>query len=241
METTLTIPKTRIGPSLALASIGSLACVGPSQGMLTALLDHGIRSTGSNVAWLEGALPEFAPAQTEDLYVLSIQRLKSLTSKVQDVVVARSDRDSLLEVKEVLSLTGTQLSKAMGASRTSLYQWIDESKTMRPKSRKRLKILKDLSQRWSGRVGVPISRSPWVSGADRARLAEILAAKSGNNADDAQALLDELAGLKPATKPSHRSILEIARERKWKSLPDYIRQAERDSRLPSARSTPGPS
>lgn len=239
--TTLTIPKTRIGPSLAVAGIGSLACLGSSQGMLTTLLDDGIRSTGSNVAWLERALPEFARAQAEDLYVLSIQRLKSLTGKPQDVVVARSDRDSLLEIKYVLSLSGIQLAKAMGVSRTALYQWIEESKTMRPKSRERLEGLRSLSDHWSGKVGAPISRSPWVSGANRARLAEILTVKTGNSVEDAKTLLEEISALKPTTKPAHRSILEIARERSWKRLPDHIRQAERDSRMPSARSTPDPS
>ena len=238
--TTLTIPKTRIGPSLVVAGIGSLACLGPSQGMLTTLLDDGIRSTGSNVAWLERALPEFAPAQVEDLYVLSIQRLKSLTGKLQDVVVARSDRDSLLEIKDVLSLSGIQLAKAMGVSRTALYQWIEESKTMRPKSRKRLERLRSLSDHWSGKVGAPISRSPWVSAAQRARLAEILTTKTESIMADTRALLEDLAALKPDSKPRHRSVLEIAKERNWKKLPENVRQAQWNSRRPSARITPDP-
>ena len=58
--------------------------------------------------------------------------------------------------------------------------------------------------------------------------------------NERKSLEEELAALKPTTKPAHRSILEIARERNWKRLPDHIRQAERDSRMPSARSTPDP-
>ena len=241
METTLTIPKTRFGQSLAVAGIGSFACVGTSAGMLTNLLDEGVRSTGSNVAWIESALPEFAPGQAEDLYVPSIQHLKSLNGKVQDALVARSDRDSLLEIKDVLSLTGIQLAKAMGVSRTALYQWIEESKTMRPKSRKRLEKLRGLSEQWSGKAGTPISRSPWVGGYQRTRLAEMLTAKTESGLRGARELLDELASMKHGPKPSHRSILEIAKEKNWKKLPEYVRQAERVSRLPSARSTPDPS
>jgi len=241
MEKTLTIPKTRFVPSLAVAGISSLACVGSSAGMLTNFLDAEVSSTGSNVAWLESALPEFAPAQTEDLYVLSIQRLKSLTGKPQDSIVARSDRDSLLEIKDVLSLTGIQLAKAMGVSRSALYQWIEESKIMRPKSRERLEKLRGLSDYWSGKAGIPISRSSWVGGAQRALLAQMLTTKTENGLEDAQALIEELAVMKPEMQPRHRSILEIAKEKNWKKLPEHVRQAERASRLPSARITTDPS
>jgi transcriptional regulator with XRE-family HTH domain len=234
MEELLTIPKTRLVSSLAIAGIGSFACVGPAPGMLDSLLEDGIRSTGSNVAWLENALPILSRAQAEDLYIQTIQRTKSLTGELHEAGAARTDRDSLLEIKSALSLSGTQLAKAMGVSRTALYQWIEESKTMRPKSRKRLEKLRGLADQWSDKAGAPVSRSPWVSGADRARLAEMLADQSAEATGEAAALLGELAAMKPSTKRTHRSVLEISRERNWKKLPDHIRQAERDSRLPSA-------
>jgi hypothetical protein len=241
MEELLTIPKTRLVPSLAIASIGSFACVGPAPGMLDSLLEDGIRSTGSNVAWLENALPILSRAQAEDLYIQTIQRTKSLTGELHEAGAARTDRDSLLEVKSTLSLSGIQLAKAMGVSRTALYQWIEESKTMRPKSRKRLEKLRDLADQWSGKASAPVSRSPWVSGADRARLAEMLADQSADATAEAEAYLGDLAAMKPSTKRTHRSVLEISRERNWKQLPDHIRQAERDSRLPSAAPNLDPS
>lgn len=242
METTLTIPKTRIGPSLAVAGMSSLVCAGTSHGILASLLDNGILSTGANVAWLESALPEFQPAQAEELYALNIQqRLTSLTGKLHETAVARSDRDALLEIKDLFSLTAIQLAKAMGVSRTALYQWIDESKTMRPKSRERLESLKRLSDHWSGKIGVPVSRCAWVNGANRARLAELLIGKDQNDIEETQALLDELARSKPAARPTHRSILEIAKEKNWKKLPEHVRQAQWNSRRPSARITSDPS
>jgi transcriptional regulator with XRE-family HTH domain len=240
MENPLTIPK-NLAPSLAIAGMGSLACAGTAHGALDSLLESGIRSTGSNVAWLEYALPILSPAPAEDLYILTIQRTISLTGELREAGVTRTDRDSLLEIKSALSLSGTQLAKAMGVSRTALYQWIEESKTMRPKSRKRLEKLRALADQWSDKAGAPVSRSPWVSGADRARLAEMLADQSADATAEAEAFLGDLAVMKPSTKRTHRSVLEISRERNWKKLPDHIRQAERDSRLPSAAPNPDPS
>lgn len=241
MENPLTIPKNRLAPPLAIAGIGSLACLGTWHGMLGTLLDDANRSTGSNVKWLENGLPSARLEQTGDLYFLTIQRTKSLTGDLYQIESARTDRDSLLSIKSALSLSGIQLAKAMGVSRTALYQWIEESKTMRPKSRSRLEKLRNLSELWSGKAGAPISRSQWVSGADRARLAEILADQSAVAVQDAEVFLNELAASKPAAKRIHRSILEIARERNWQKLPDHIRQTERDSRLRSASSPQDPS
>jgi DNA-binding XRE family transcriptional regulator len=241
METTLTIPKNRIMPSLAVAGLGSLACAGSSHGMLTNLLEVGGRSSGSNVTWLESALPGYSPLQGENLYVLTIQRLKSLSAKTQDAKVARSDRDLLLEIKDVLSLTGIQMAKAMGVSRTALYQWIEESKTMRPKYRKRLEKLKSLSDLWSEKTDAPISRSPWVGGANRTRLAEMLAAQGANDLKEARQLLEQLSAMKPEAKQRPRSVLELIKEKNLKKLPEHIRHAELASRLPSARTSPEPS
>lgn len=241
METALTIPKYRIMPSLAVAGLGSLACAGSSHGILTSLLEDGRHSTGSNVTWLENALPGYSPLQGENLYVLTIQRLKSLNAKTQDPVVARSDRNLLLEVKDVLSLTGIQMAKAMGASRTALYQWIEESKTMRPKYRERLQRLKSLSDLWSEEADAPVSRSPWVGGGNRTRLAEMLAAHGAGDLKEARELLKQLAAMKTEAKQGHRSVLELIKEKNLKKLPEHIRHAELASRLPSARTNPEPS
>ena len=125
-------------------------------------------------------------------------------------------------------------------SRTALYQWIDESKNMREKYRDRLDGLRQLANFWSGRSGTTVARTSSVGGADRARLVKFLSARTPNGLQDAGSLLEELASMKPATKPEHRSILDIAKERNWKKLPDHVRQAEWGSRLPTARSTPDP-
>lgn len=239
METTLTIPKNRIVPSLAIASLGSLACASSSQDMLASLLENEVHSTGSNVTWLQSALPDFSPTRGVDLYVLTIQRLKTLTARAQDAAIARSDRDSLLEIKDALSLTGIQLAQAMGVSRTALYQWIEESKTMRPKYRAQLQRLRSLSDLWTEEVGIPIARSPWIGGAQRARLVEILT--SGTNLDEARGFLGQLAALKPQVKSGHRSILEIVQQKNWKQLPEHVRHAQWDSRRPSARINSDPS
>lgn len=236
METTMTIPKRRIVPSLAAAGLVTINCADPSHGMLTSLLEECYCSTGSNASWLETALPNFSQSQGADLYVLTIQRLKSLNT--QDAAITRSDRDSLLEIKDVLSLTGVQLAKAMRVSRTSLYQWIDESKTMRPKSRDRLEKLRILSDQWLEKVGVPISRSPWVGGTNRTRLAEMLTVKTASDLKNAGELLVKLAAMKPEANRGHRSVLEIIKEKNLENLPEHLRQAERTSRLPSARITP---
>jgi hypothetical protein len=241
METTLTIPKNRIVPSLAVAGLGSLACASSPQDMLASLLENGSRSTGSNVTWLESALPDFSPEHGQDLYVLTIQRLKSLNTKAQDAVIARSDRDSLLEIKDVLSLTGAQLATALGASRTALYHWIEESKAMRPKYRAKLQNLRRLSDQWSEKVGTPLARSPWVCGAQRAQLVEMLTSKSESSLVEAQRFLEQLALLKPGLKTGHRSILEIVKENDWKKLPEHVREAQWNSRRPSARITSDPS
>lgn len=241
MEKILTIPKTRIVPSLAVAGLGTLACASSSQDMLASLLENGARSTGSNVTWLESALPDFSPTRGEDLYILTIQRLKSLTAKAQDATIARTDRDSLLEIKDVLSLTGNQLASAMGASRTALYQWIEESKTMRPKYRAQLQKLYSLSAKWSEKVGAPIARNPWISGAQRAQLVELLTSKTESSLVESQQYLEQLALLKPKVKSGHRSILEIVKGKGWKQLPEDVRQAQWDSRRPSARITSDPS
>lgn len=237
MEKTLTIPKSRIGPSLAAAGIGSLACIGHSQGMLTGLLEEETSSTGGNVTWLESVLSDYSPEQQEDLYLLAIQRIQSLASTAQQAVVMRSDRDTLLYVKDHLSLTGQQLAAAMGVSRTALYQWLDEKATMRERSRERLEKLRRLADHWLAVAGVPVSRSSWVSRADRALFVKELTGTKDNEYEDIRKLLDQLAALKPSVKPSHRSILEIAKEKKWKKLPAHIRDAERRSRIPSARNT----
>lgn len=241
METILTIPKNRIAPSLAFAGLSSLACASSSQNTLSNLLETASHSTGSNAAWLESALPEFSPTQAEDIYILTLQRLKSISAKAQDVTMTRSDRDSVLEVKDMFSLTATQLAQAIGASRTALYQWIEESKTMRPKYREQLQILRYLSDQWSEKIGIPIARCPWINGAQRARLVEMLTAKPTGNLADTQELLEELASLKPGIKKGHRSIVEIAKQKNWKELPEHVRQAQWNSRRPSARITPDPS
>lgn len=241
MDKTLTIPKNRIGSSLAVAGIGSLVCATSSYAGPGSFQQEASRSTGSNVAWCRDFLSGHAMPQTEDPYVSGIQRLRSLTPEEPNAAILRSDRDALLECKHVLSLTASQLAQAMGVSRSALYQWIDESNTMRPKSRERLEVLRRLSDYWSEKIGVPVSRCAWVDGANQARLAGLLAAKSPNGIEEARTLLDELERLKPVAKASHRSILEIAKERNWKKLPEHIRQAERSSRIPTARITPDPS
>lgn len=241
METIMTIPRNRIVPSLAVAGIGSLACANPSRGLLASLLGNEFRSTGSNVAWLESALPGFSPLQGEDLYVLTIQRLKSLTAEAPTAAVARSDRDSLLEIKDVLSLTGIQLAKAMGVSRTALYQWIEESKTMRSRSREQLQRLRSLSDQWAEKVGTPIARCHWINGDQRAQLLGMVTGEKENSLEETQEFLEQLATLKPGTKGGHRSILDIAKEKNWKKLPEHVRQAQWNSRRPSARATPDPS
>jgi hypothetical protein len=240
MDKSLIIPKNRLRPSLALAGIGSIACLGAWQGRLGALLEDTNRSTGSNVMWLEKSLPSAQSAQTTDLYLLTIQRTRNLTGELYEIGSPRTDRETLLSIKNALSLSAIQLAKAMGVSRTALYQWIEESKTMRPKARSRLGQLKHLSSLWSEKVGAPISRSQWVSGADRARLAEFLADQSPAAVQKAETFLEELAASKPAAKRTHRSILDITRERNWKKLPDHVRQAERSSRMPSAGSPQDP-
>ena len=245
MAATLTIPRhdprANIGRSLAIAGMGSLACAGQSNGMLSAILNNDLPSTGSNITWLEKALPTFDPSQAaDDLYSLSLQRFGHLSGQLELASAARSDRNCLLQIKDVLSLTGQQLAAAMGVSRTALYQWIDESKNMREKYRDRLDGLRQLSNFWSGRVGTAVSRSTSVGGADRARLVKLLSAKTPHGLEDARDLLVELASLKPSLKPEHRSILDIVKEKNWKKLPDHVRQAEWASRLPSARSTPDP-
>lgn len=238
METTsLTIPKSSIGPTLKAAGLGSLACIGHSEGMITALMEGTDSSTGSNVAWLESVLPGVSPQQSGDPYLLGIQRIRNLSSAVEEAATMRSDRDTLLYVKDQFSLTGQQLASAMGVSRGGLYKWLDEKATMRDRSRERLAKLKRLADEWSAKVGVPVSRNPWISGENRARLTKLLEQPEEEGVEGAQSLIDELASLKPSAKPTHRSILDIAEEKNWKKLPAHIREAERSSRVPSARTT----
>jgi DNA-binding XRE family transcriptional regulator len=241
MGTILTIPKNRIVPSLAVASFSSLASASHSQDMLASLLENGSSSTGSNVTWLETALPHYSPTRGEDLFVLAIQHMKSLKAKEQDAVDVRSDRDSLLTIKHILSLTGAQLATAMGVSRTAVYQWIEESKSMRSKYRAQLRNLRTLSDQWSEKVGTPISRSTWVNGAQRAQLIEMLTSENGVNLDEAKVFLEQLLTLKPQVEKGHRSILEIIKEKKLSKLPEDVRQAQRNSRRPSARINTDPS
>jgi transcriptional regulator with XRE-family HTH domain len=205
--------------------------------MLTSLLEEETSSTGSNVTWLQSVLPDYSPEQQEDLYLLAIQRIRSLASTAQQAVVMRSDRDTLLYVKDQLSLTGRQLAAAMGVSRTALYQWLDEKATMRDRSRERLEKLRRLADQWLTVAGVPVSRSSWVTRADRALFVKELTGNKDDEYGDARSRLDQLAALKPSAKPSHRSVLEIAKENNWKKLPAHIRDAERSSRIPSARNT----
>ena len=63
MDKTLTIPKNRIMPTLALASISTLSCPGSQQDMLTSLLENGTHSTGSNATWLARALVDYSPEE----------------------------------------------------------------------------------------------------------------------------------------------------------------------------------
>lgn len=57
---------------MAVAGIGSLACIRHSEGMLTSQLQEDSSSTGSNVAWLQAVLPEYSPEQTRDFYLVAI-------------------------------------------------------------------------------------------------------------------------------------------------------------------------
>ncbi|MCX6875422.1 MAG: hypothetical protein NTW21_16690 [Verrucomicrobia bacterium] len=225
MATTLTTPQIRRGSPLVVGGIGLLAW----------LSDDGNRATGSNVAWLERALPEFPRAPAEDLYALSIQRPKSLSTKAPEARIAPTDRDSLLEVKHVLSLTAGQLAQAMGVSRSALYHWLDERKTMRAGARTQLGKLAGLAGAWLAAAGTPLARCRWVHAANRARVAALLGERHATWCEDARAFLEILAAGKPGIKPLHRSILEIIRDENWGDLPEHVREAEKNSRLPSAR------
>lgn len=220
---------------LAAAGIGSLACIGTSQGMLDALLEEGSSSTGSNVSWLGSVLPGWSLEQSESLYALSVQRIRSISSDAQSADVKRSDRDTLLYVKDVLSLTGKQLADAMAVSRGGLYKWLDEKAAMRDLSRERLDKLRSLADQWSAVAGMSISRSSWISRSEQALFVKELTGNKDGEYADARSRLDQLAALKPLVKSSHRSVLDIAKEKNWKKLPAHIRVAERSSRIPSAR------
>jgi len=147
------------------------------------------------------------------------------------------DSDTLLYIKETLSLTGQQLAAAMGVSRTALYRWLDQKATMRERPRRRLEKLRNLADQWSAVAGLPVSRSPCVSGTERTLLVSLLEGNKEGDFEAARNRLGQLAALRPTTKPSHRSILDIAREKNWEKLPTHIREGERSSRIPSARST----
>lgn len=169
-----------------------------------------------------------------DLYALGIQRLQSVAGEIEFVGVAESDRSALLRIKDIFSLTGQQLAESMGVSRAALYQWLDNKAQMRGKSRTRLDVLNELATLWSERVGSSISRTAWLSGKDRAQLFKTLTSKTPSGLGKARPLIEKLAAAKPDAKRTHRSILEISKERNWKKLPDHVRQSEMDARMRSA-------
>jgi len=235
----MTIPRrapfAQTGRSLVtIASMGSLACAGPSTGALGALLHNNALPTGANAAWLEKVLPSWDPRQPTDLYAQGIQSLRSVAGNLGDARMPCPDRDALLKIKGVLSLTGQQLADAMGVSRTALYQWLDESTTMRDKYRTRLDALKGIADFWSQKSARSLARSPGIGGRDRNRLAKLLASKKSRSIQEARELLETLAAAIPVSSPGHRSVLDIIKEQGWNELPEHVRRSEMRSRIPTA-------
>jgi hypothetical protein len=96
-------------------------------------------------------------------------------------------------------------------------------------------MLAGLAGSWLAAAGTPLARCRWVHAANRARVAALLGQRHETWSEDALAFLETLAAKKPGIKPVHRSILEIIREDNWGDLPEDVREAEKNSRLPSAR------
>lgn len=223
-------PLAQVGRSLALIGMGSLACAGQNPCLLEELLQDRNPSTGSNITWLEKSLPGWERERAGDLYAQTVQSLHDVSSWAAVTRQVHSDRDSLLHVKEVLSLTGQQLAAAMGVSRTALYQWLDESVTMREKSREKLSSLRELADFWESAVGKPLARSLGIGGGERSRLAKLLTGTTVRGFKEARSLLETLAGGAPATEPGHKSVLDIMKERSWSRLPEHVRRSEMETR-----------
>lgn len=238
-EKTLIIPGTVQRNPFTLAPlvvVASVLAYSPSHNRVSDnLLMENQPSTGSNRSWIENALPQSPLSMEQDLYIQAIQKTKNLGTQTQETITARFDRDSLLKIKDVLSLTGTQLAKTMRVSRTALYQWLDERTSMRPKHRQRLQVLRKLADQWLEKAGTSISHCHWISEDQRAQLVEILTSQTKNNLEHSKHFLEKLAIQKPESVKKHRSILDIMKEKNWQQLPKHIRQAQWNSRRSSAR------
>lgn len=238
MEDTLTIPKNQTSSTVNLLlacgfGLSSAASAMPTSHQICSPHFTSVLPSGANSSWVEKFIDSNDPVTSlRESYIASIQDCSNISSNETDDATSTSDVDTLLKIKELLSLTAQQLAKAMGVSRASIYHWIDGTHTMNDKNNARLNELRGLAELWLESSGSPVARTPGITREDRIQLVKYLDVSDGNNElKEAWALLKLHLADPQAT---HRNVLDTIKEKKWSKLPDHVKQGQLNAKLPAA-------
>lgn len=185
-------------------------------------------SSGANLAYVS----HFATLENElssmELYAQAIQRLTVVGSQNHYPADPLSCNQALLElIRNTFAPTGQQLADALGVTRTTIYNWLDEKTEVRPKNQDRLDALAGLAQSWNKSK----SPRPKLRPAERRELFALLASQRSHCFEKAESLLKQIENKPTRTRP--KSIREIQSEKNMEPLPEEVFTRLASSRIRS--------